>query len=158
MPASFFGDADIPLEGLSKPFYKIVCDASAREPVLMILGSRCVQYSGQGSTASATDDPDTNEVDAGLTSCGCCPVALAFTLAVVSKRPATVQVDLADLAQWFGKVRMGPLGHSSKRNHQYHSNCFGEPRDHRIPCAERYGRGTRHRHTREVVCYPALRL
>jgi hypothetical protein len=88
--ASFFGDADIPLEGLSKPFYKIVCDASAREPVLMILGSRCVQYSGQGSTASATDEPDTNEVDAGLTSCGCCPVALAFTLAVVSKRPATV--------------------------------------------------------------------
>jgi hypothetical protein len=25
----------------------------------MITGSRCVQYSGQGGTASATDEPDT---------------------------------------------------------------------------------------------------
>jgi len=42
-----------------------VRDASGREPVLMIIGSRCVQYSGQGGTASATDEPDTNEVDTG---------------------------------------------------------------------------------------------
>ena len=33
--------------------------------------------------------------------------SMAFTLAVVSKRPATVEVDVADLAEWFAKVRMG---------------------------------------------------
>ena len=45
--ASFFGDADIPLKGLSKPFFKIVCDASAREPVLMILGSGACTIPGK---------------------------------------------------------------------------------------------------------------
>jgi len=33
--------------------------------------------------------------------------SLAFTLAVVSKRPATVEVDLTDLAKWFARLRVG---------------------------------------------------
>ena len=33
--------------------------------------------------------------------------SLSFTLAVVSKRPATVEVDLTDLAKWFARLRVG---------------------------------------------------
>src|SRR6516162_96000 len=77
---------------------------------------------------------------------------------LASTRPAAFEVDLADLAEWFAQARMALLGHSTSRhNHQYHSNSFGAPRDHRIPCAERYGLGTRCRHRREVVCCRALR-
>jgi len=33
--------------------------------------------------------------------------SLAFTLAVVTTRPAVFEVDLANLAEWFAKVRTG---------------------------------------------------
>ena len=76
---------------------------------------------------------------------------------LASIRPAAFEVDLADLVEWFAQVRMALLGHSTSRhNHQYHSNSFGAPRDHRIPCAERYGHETRCRHRREVVGCPGL--
>src|SRR6516225_8272195 len=78
---------------------------------------------------------------------------------LASTRPATFEVDLADLAEWFAQARMALLGHSTSRhNHQYHSNSFGAPRDHRIPCGQQYGLGTRCRHRREVVGCPASRL
>ena len=45
----------------------------------------------------------------------------------------------------------GPVpSSSSKRNRRYHSNSFDGFRDHQIPFAEQYDRGTRHRRMRGV--------
>src|SRR5215472_13435787 len=44
----------------------------------------------------------------------------------------------------------------SRRNHRYHSNSFRDLRDRRIPCAERYDRGTRYRHKHVVGCCSVL--
>src|SRR6516225_8189920 len=66
-------------------------------------------------------------------------------------------IDL-DARRYGSQNASGLLDHSSRHNHQYRSNSFGEPRDHRTPCGERYGHGTRYRHRREVVYCPALRL
>jgi hypothetical protein len=117
---------------------------------------------GKEAFASAADEPPLQQNQrcrrGWLTSCGCCPAA-RWPSRSRWCRPAGYPRGRPQPTSLNGLPRgRGLFGHSSRHNHQYRSNSFGEPRDHRIPCGERYGHGTRYRHRREVVCCPALRL